>query len=281
VTKEAENKALATAEGGAENASLASFLGKFDMSIPFTPENVQLATERIQIVGRMHAAISEICVVDHGKVFIWFKAGMTHGEWEKHLKDHFSMIPARTIRWWMAEARYFMEYGSRKTAICRFAGQDVAGFGDQDGDELDADDLADPHKPAPKPRSELEYRIGQLEKRLDADKKREEKLLNERDYLARRLQAEESKRDPDAMDEVNCPIKTTLLAGLLATGRAREMIKEAVAEGGEGVDIGADCPITVLTSVASQLNANAQTISDFVRPMAVAFAKKHNAKKAR
>jgi hypothetical protein len=277
VTKETESKALATVEGEGRNASLASFLDKFDMSMPFTPENVQKVTDRFHFVSRMHAAVGEICVVDHGKGFIWLKAGMKHGEWLDYLKTNCPAIPLRTVQWWMAEARYTIEHGHRRNAQAALLGQQSgAHFDDTDEEGLSADDLADPSKPAPKPRSELEAMLARLEKRLEARDKREEKLLEQVQGLEARLKVAERKKDPDEIDEENTPIKSALLKALLASGRARMLIQDAV---NMKIDIFGDCPAKVLASVQSQLQTNIQTICDMGRPLILASVVEHNRKK--
>jgi hypothetical protein len=278
MSKDSETKALVPVEATEErNASLASFLGKFDMSMPFTPENLQMVTEQAQVTIRLHGAMEQVCVVAHGKHFIWMKAGLKHGAWAEHLKTYFSGIPVRTIQRWMAEARYYMEYGKRKCAnVALLDAPNMAHFGEDEGEDLDADDLADPSKPAPKPRVDLEYRIGQLETRLKAADKNREKLLNERDDIARRLRDAERKKDPDEIDEENTPIKSALLKALLASGRARMLIQDAV---NMKIDIFGDCPAKVLASVQSQLQTNIQTICDLGRPLLLAAVMEHNRKK--
>jgi hypothetical protein len=262
--------------GEPHNASLASFLGKFDMSMDVSPETIQMVTEQVHVIGRMSDAMQEVCFVERGKRFIWLKAKLDHGEWLGHLKTHFAEIPGRTIRWWMAEARYTIEHGRRKLAMIATMGQGVANFDDSDGEDLSADDLADPAKPAPKPRAELEALVLRLEKRLKAREVRDENFQEQIEELEARVKAEQRKKDPDETDEENCPIKTALLRGLLATGRARMLIQDAV---NMKTDFTADCPLKVLASVASQLQTNAQTISDMTGPLVIAYATEHNRKK--
>jgi hypothetical protein len=277
MSKDSETKALVTVEAKeARNAELASFLGKFDMSMDFTPENLQMVTERARVTLRLHGAMEEVCVIAHGKHFLWMKAGLKHGEWLPHLKTYFADIPLRSIQWWMAEARYTIEHGHRQMRNAALLGaQGGAHFDDSDAEGFSADDLADPNKPAPKPRAELEALVLRLEKRLKAREVRDENFQEQIEELESRIKAEQRKKDPDETDEENCPIKTALLRGLLATGRAKMLIQDAV---NMKTDFTADCPLKVLASVASQLQTNVQTISDLTGPLVIAAAHEHNRK---
>lgn len=280
MSKDAEKKALVPAEAAAgpiQSASIREFLGKFDMSMEPTPENVEMTMQQIEIIGRMVHAMDEVGLVERGKRFIYLKTTMQHGQWEKCLKERFGMIPARTIRWWMAEARYFMEHGRRKTAALPFSGQIAAGFTDADGEELDADDLADPTKPAPLPRSELENRLQRLEKRLSARDRREEKLLEQVASLENRLREEKARRDPDAMEE-QAPIKTALLKTTLSLGRAIVLMDEYRQEGRA---ISADCSPRLLASLTSRIRTTSERLQEFAGQEVLAFAKAHNEEKRR
>lgn len=267
-------------KAGAEtgNAALAEFLGRFDMAIEPTPENVRMVTEQIQVIDRMHAAMEEVTVIERGKRFLWLKAGLKHGQFLDHLRTHFPSLPKRTIQWWMAEARYVMEHGVRqKRSAALLLTQGAAHFAEGDGEELDADDLADPSKPAPLPRLELENRLQRLEKRLFARDRREEKLLEQIASLENRLREERQRKDPDGQDE-RTPIKTALNRALLALGRALVLLDEAEAQGKR---IAADCPPLVLATVTSQLKTKADRLGEFCGREVLAYAKGHNEEKRR
>ena len=240
-----------------EAGTLKAFLGRFDMEMAPTPENVRAVTEQIQVIGEMQAAMESVTLVERGKRFIWLKANMQHGEWAEHIKKHFSGIPVRSIQRWMAEARYYSEHG-QKRQLAHLNAPGMAHFDDDDGEGFSADDLADPSVPAPLPRKDLENEVIRQEKRLEAHAKREEKLLESIQSLERRLAAERANKDPDEAVG-SAPIKMAMAKSALCLSRVVGLLDEADAN---AMPIEADCPARVFTSFASRLVSNVEVIKD-------------------
>lgn len=203
--------------------ALAQFLGRFDMDLAPTPENVELVTQQVEVIGRMIDAMHGVGAVERGKRLIWLKAKVEHGAWLPLLER--LRLPSRSAQRWMAEARYAMEHGQRR----RLAHPDSSGashFDEAEAAEFDADDLADPSKPLPLSRKQLEVRDQAHRKRDAAKEETILKLQEENVSLKARLaEAEKPEEERDAAADMPAWRKDLIRANF-AVGRALASLKE-------------------------------------------------------
>ncbi|HUX16066.1 MAG TPA: hypothetical protein VMW52_06305, partial [Phycisphaerae bacterium] len=211
---------------------------------------------QVHLVGRMVGVIESEFVVQAGRRLLWLRQATHHGSWGEFLAAYFPDLPDRTARYWMAEARYYLEHGRRKTATlavlpaggCRFEGDEA--------DELDADDLADPRKPAPKPRKELESDVARLHKRLAARDRREESLQREIEALEGRLERAEKARDEDETPE-EWPLRRLLAKAVLTVGR----VGVVYAEEATPEDLAAEIRAGAIPSLLSRLHQATERVT--------------------
>jgi len=267
MAKRAHDEKGLSPSDGQDLAGMQEFLGRFGMDLEATPANVRMVTEQVEMIGRMIDAMNSVGLVERGKRMIWLKASVGHGQWLP-LLDRLR-VPARTAQWWMAEARYAMEHQMRKPAHLISAGGGA--FDEDEGDELDADDLADPRKKAPKPRKELENEVSRLKRRLEAREKREARLQDQIDELAERLARAAKARDPDEVTD-DAPCRSALAKAVLTLGRTEVFLWREV-DPAVLIDEMASGP--VLLNLLMRIDAARDRIAERLR---MAFAEAHPAK---
>jgi len=253
-----QTKALAAVDQTA--AAMRDFLGRFDMDLEATPENVEMVTQQVEVIGGMIDAMNSVGLVERGKRMIWLKARVGHGEWLPLLER--LQVPARTAQRWMAEARYALEYGMRRLAHLPAPGGGA--FDEADAADLDADDLADPKKPAPRPRGELERDLKRLAKRLTARDKREEALQREIEALEGRLERAEASRDEDETPE-EYPLRRLLAKAVLTVGRVGVVYTEEASREDLAEEIRAGAIASLLSRLHQQTDIVTQRVYDAFR----------------
>jgi len=225
-----KTQALAAADEGTPAGALKELLGRFDMEMPLTAENLDRVSCDLVILDGIQRKVDEFTVVEKGKRFLWLKKTMQHGQWKAHLAANYPSLSYRSIAWWMAEAKYYLEHGRRKCAALPFSGNGPAGFTEEEADELDADDLADPSKPAPTPRKDLEKALLGLTKKVDTliarDSKHQGRILE----LEASLRDARDEQDPFKADNDRKPVRTALIRALLAVGFAATKFGQATDE---------------------------------------------------
>ena len=232
------------------------FFSQFDDGQEPTVEQIRETVDQVHAVGRMVGVIQTEFVVQAGRRLLWLKRVTGHGTWQGLLKAYFPNLPLRTAQWWMAEARYFLEHGHRKNERVALLGAGARAFDEDEAGELDADDLADPKKPAPRPRKELEADVGRLERRLAARDKREESLLKRIDDLEARRDRDAKARDPDEISD-ETPIRAAMAKAVLSAGRAVVVLREAETE-----DLVKELREGAAASLSSRLATAAQDVAD-------------------
>jgi hypothetical protein len=210
------SKAVATKPDD-QTAVLKEFFGKFNPDLPVTPENLRMVTEQIEIIGQWCGTVERIGLVERGKRLLWLKANMDHGEWLPLLER--LRVPVRSAQRWMAEAKYVEDHGQMRQ-IGAFGATGVSHFTEEEAGELDADDLADPTKPAPLPRKTLERQLLALEKKVESLLKRDTKHQEEILALEEQRRTADEASDPGSIDLKRKPTQTALLRLLLAATSA-------------------------------------------------------------
>jgi len=249
-----KDKALAR-QAPAVPPEVRDFFSQFDDGQEPTVERIREVVDQVHAVGRMVGVIQTEFVVQAGRRLLWLKRVTGHGSWGALLKAYFPNLPLRTAQWWMAEARYFLEHGHRKNERVALLGAGVRAFDEDEVEELDADDLADPKKPAPRPRKELEADVGRLERRLAARDKREESLLKRIDDLEVRRDRDAKARDPD--EAGGNPIREAMAKAVLSAGRAVVVLREADKE-----DLVQELRDGAAASLSSRLQSAAQGVAN-------------------
>ena len=203
------------------------FFSPVDLDAKLDDKGILEVVDRVHVGLHMAGTIAGQVVVHGGQWLILLKRNLPHGAWSEFLARYFPDLPARTAQRWMAEAKYYLERGQRKSATLALLSASGGAFDEDEGGELDADDLADPRKKAPKPRKELENEVSRLKRRIDARDKRETSLQDQIDDLKDRLARAGKAQDPDEVSD-DAPCRSAMAKAVLVLGRVQVFLWEEV-----------------------------------------------------